>query len=161
MTHKQIQELGNHYRGLIIDKWVSLEKAMDYYIGYYFTKGGEEFDDMFVLILGDERMTFESKRQVFQEIVKKDIPDFYTARPAIAAELQTMSAARNVLAHRVLDTGSDAQALPDNTIRFHKLKNKFEFVIYTVDELDKLYDQMSEINGLLLGNLRPKFVNDI
>ncbi len=140
-----ITETAIEYRGKIIHEACYLEKMIDTYIAMYFCEENPlKISDMQLLILGDNRMNFESKRQIFDFISKNYDQNWYYQYKNISKDLQDIIEHRNVLAHCLLDTSEDSKNFQEGVIRFIRFKNNVDYKVYTVDTLFDLWDKIGK-----------------
>jgi hypothetical protein len=128
---------------------------MDAYIAAFLCSEFERRQDLHLLILGNERMNFESKRQVFLQIIKKYNHKIFVEHPDIAKDIEKIIQERNILAHYLLDFGEEAMALPKGTIRFHKIKNDHTYLVYTGDDIERLYNKIEAILDIIASYFNP------
>lgn len=137
----EIYELAAKYRGNVLNEMSYLEKLIEVYIADYFTNGNlNKSNDMHLLILGDNRISYESKRQIFNEIAVKNNYEWYISytgiknhpkptksKPSIGMnkDLIHVIEQRNLLAHCIVDT-SDKARNENNKISFLRFKNDIQ-----------------------------------
>lgn len=134
-TATELNQLSEKYRGEILNEISWLEKLIDTYIASHFTKGDEQLIvEMQLLLFGDNRMTFENKKQVFQWIAENKDHDWYYSYRSMQdrefktkdfemnADLDYVIQNRNIFAHCLLDDSKKAQ-LDDDNLTFFRFKN--------------------------------------
>lgn len=163
---KRLQEIlvdGASYRGEVLNTVIVLERMIDVYIAAYFCTDPQKRTEMILLLLGNERINFESKRAIFAEIIKTGSTEIKKDRPDIGKEITAVMEHRNKLAHYVLDSSPDALALPTGTIRLARLKNSRTHHDYTRADIDKIINDAWSITGTIrsgLGIVSPRNPNE-
>lgn len=153
---KDLYKEAAKYRGEIINETIWLEKRMDDYIAYYFCDDTDRNREMHLLFLGDNRMSFEGKKQIFDFIARThDIEWYQSYKSRRSTSVKKGSIAmnndmcyimekRNLLAHCVLDSSESARAKDIGVVSFVRYKNeekKFEFTESIFREIrEVLYD---------------------
>jgi len=132
-------------RGTILHHITLLESLLNAYIAFHFCgKNKEKIEEMVLMILGDERMTLNSKAQVFYALATTHDKQWYESYKSFRVhpdkkktysmnnDLVYSIEERNVFAHRVLDKGDliDNLPLPKGILRFARLKNDYEALDY-------------------------------
>ncbi|MBG9377929.1 hypothetical protein I5907_16935 [Panacibacter sp. DH6] len=138
------------YRGVVIHQMSHLEKALDTYIAHYLTDNNEvKISEMQLLIFGDNRMTMESKRQIFHYIAQhhdnwwyknyKPVREVESKKGSVLMnkDLTWVIEQRNVFAHCIPDTRYEAY-LETDSVGFLKFKDKEERIQFTQDEFNIL-----------------------
>lgn len=64
-------------RGQFINHFAFIEKQMELFIAYHFCKNENTVYEMVELLTGDRFVSFESKRAVFENIMKRHRPQEY------------------------------------------------------------------------------------
>ena len=119
------------FRGDVIEHLSICEYFIDTYISCYLTNDRHKRDEVVNLILGTNRITLESKRQIYDYIIESNFPEDWVKYKPIRKILQNIIEERNVIAHY----SSEEHANNYNTIIFTKYKNVRSQKIYT--ELDQ------------------------
>ena len=147
---KDIFQVAAEYRGSIINETIWLEKRMDDYIAYYFCDDVNRTQEMHLLFWGDNRMSFEGKKQIFDYIARKHDLDWYKQYISLRSapvkkgsismnnDLCYIMEQRNILAHCVLDLRKDARNKEKGTVSFLRFKNeekRFEFTVEIFNEI--------------------------
>lgn len=153
MTDQEKKQTVIGWRGQVLELMSQLEVVISLYITYHFVGGNDEkkFVDMQVVILGDDRMSLNSKAQVFYFLVTEYNKDWYNSykshRPtpkkkspySLNSDLIYVIEQRNIFAHRILEDGKLTDiVVPDGVIRFAKFKNSIEGVDYTNEKYQEL-----------------------
>lgn len=101
------------FRSEILHEVTFLEKIIDTYLANHFCNGiSKRVEDMEFHVFGDNRISFDSKRQIFYEIaIKYDKAWYNSFKPMkkenLNNELSYIITERNKLAHLIIDTDSD------------------------------------------------------
>lgn len=158
--YNRIVQLTIKYRGIIIHQMSHLEKALDTYIATYLTGGDQtKIGEMQLLIFGDNRITLESKRQIFQYIAEHHDNHWYNSykpvRTSIASkkksnpfnkDLVWVIEQRNIFAHCIPDTSNEAY-LKQDSVGFIKFIDKAEVFHFT-------YENFMELENTILALTR-------
>jgi hypothetical protein len=88
------------FRGSVIQRACELELVIDLYIAQYFTKDNQKIINYLQLI--SPRLTFDSKREIFNFLIKKYNPEF-EEQFKYHADLDKIIKQRNIFAHYVID----------------------------------------------------------
>lgn len=139
---EQITQTAIKYRGEILERMSWLEKFIDIYITNYLTKKDNyKAQEMQLLIFGDNRISLESKRQIFQRIAEandllwfkayKSVRKIESKKDSIIMnkDLVYVIEQRNVFAHCIADTTDKGTSNLD-AIGFVKFKDKGETIWY-------------------------------
>jgi len=158
-------KLAAKYRGEVINETIWIEKSVDVYIAKYFCKNEAIGKEMHLMILGDNRMTFENKKQVFDFLAKKHEMDWYQSynsirdnsrkknRVPLAGDLDYIIGERNVLAHCMLDVSKEALELGDGTIRFRRFKNDYQAFDFNEEKLNLIHKILYDIGTFFKNKL--------
>jgi hypothetical protein len=127
----ELLETSMIYRGKMLHYMSMLELVMNIYIANHFCgKDNDKINDMQLLILGDDRMSFKSKMDVFIFIAKKYDSEWYKTYKGVGKELRVdlthAMEQRNVFAHRVADNEDSplsGQKLDKAIVRYVSYKN--------------------------------------
>jgi len=105
-----------------------LERAIDHYLSWYFASNDPlKYEELILLIFANERISFESKRQIFTFLLKKHHDPFLIKNPNLIKDLIYIIEQRNILAH--YDYDSDELTKDGLTqINFVKYKNTLDFI---------------------------------
>jgi len=143
-TQEQIQLASYFYRGQIVGDLIYLERLIDEIIAQHLCETREKQVEIFELILGNERMGFSNKIQVFEYIIKTYRQSLFTLNPKIFADLKNLNAERNIVAHYLLDTSENGIKVfeQNRSIGFVKFRNSTT-TIWRTDA------QKSDFNALL------------
>ena len=146
---KKIIETAIRYRGSVINDVAWLEKLIDNFIIFHFTKEETKIIEMQLLLFGDNRLIFENKRQIFDYIAMKHHYDWYlgyeTIREglpksksiAMNKDLVWVIEERNKFTHLLLDS-TEAGRNKVDTIGFLKFKNSPEVFEYKETQFKEL-----------------------
>jgi hypothetical protein len=154
-TSKAIN-LSIKFRGSVLHMVSYLELTLNMYIAKFFCgEDTKKIEEMFVLLLGDDRVSFKSIVDVFVQIAKKYDLDWYKSYKGLKKDLRLdliyIVEERNVIAHRVV-TGNEFLENPSkDELHFIKFKNSINTSIYTQTQID-------ELNSLIKNAI--DFVND-
>lgn len=130
-----------YYRGQIIGDLIYLERQIDEFISKYLCDTEEKQKEIFELILANERMSFNSKIQVFEFLCKKHEKDFYNSNPDIFKDIKVLNDERNIVAHYFLDTSENGKRgfLENEKIGFIKFRNSTETLWRTNEDYLKYH----------------------
>ncbi len=138
-TIQQIQLSGYSYRGQIISDLIHLERLIDESISRHFCTDTDKQKEFFELIIANERMTLNSKIQVFEFIFKKHHIDLIKSVPEIFSNLKSLNEERNIVAHYLLDTSEEGRKAFNDfaKIGFVKFRNSTETLWRSNDDVNK------------------------
>lgn len=172
-TYQDLMRQAAEYRGQIINEVIWIEKMVDIYISSHFCKRDKSLmEEMHILLLGDNRIAFDNKRQIFHAIAMKHDDkwyDSYKDNSGLPKEVKTKTAGafnnalcylieqRNVLAHCLLDTTKEAKYREDEKIKFFRFKNEiseFEFTPELLSGIHMLILDMNVFLGKRIGSFR-------
>jgi hypothetical protein len=132
-------------RGLIINETIYLERLIDEFLGRHFCPDPAKRVELFELILGNERINFESKRQILQFVLEKHHKKLVDENKSIFSDLKKIIDERNFLAHQLLDSSEEAfDKLKEGKIGFVKFRNSTEKVWYDDPKLNKIRQSISD-----------------
>ena len=120
---KEINEVANRVRGVILGQATYLEKMLEYYIATFYCGETPKRDHMIETFLTND-IGFKAKVVAFQRIVKhSENSAFLSKNPKIRENMNTVYRYRNCVAHEVADTSPDAIEFYKNTgaVLFTKL----------------------------------------
>jgi len=154
--------LAKAMRAEFLESFVGLEKMIDFYLAFHFCPDptdGTLAHELMDAIICTDRITFESKRQVFQFLVKKHNPGFYEKHKTIFSDLTEFMQTRNILAHYSIYTGTDAvESFTQNgNITFIKFKNDRSLITFTKEDIDDKISAMVEHSEAIADLLAEKF----
>lgn len=89
-------------RGTILDGCIIYERIIDDFICQYFGANEYKRNQLKEFIFSTEKITFDSKRQIFLGLVSVIFPDFKKEHPKFDKKLQELVSLRNLLAHSEL-----------------------------------------------------------
>lgn len=150
MTEREIDNYAIKYRGIVLNEITKLEKLMDSYLSRYFAGDQGRAADLFFLVFGGLRITFENKRGIFDYLQKKGKIDVEKKYPRMMADMQDIFSDRKVLAHYMLDVSKEAMQLPENHVRFFSINNKLEYKEYSQKSIDLIIDKMNKMIEIFL-----------
>lgn len=135
----KIQTSGYNYRGQIINDLIYLERLIDETISRHFCNDIEKRKEFFELIIANERMSFNSKIQVFEYLFRKYQKNFISNFPAVFSDIKKLNEERNIVAHYLLDTSDDGQEKmrKENKIGFVKFRNSSETLWRDQEDINK------------------------
>ena len=145
------------YRGKMLHYMSVLELVMNIYIANHFCgKDNDKISDMQVLILGDDRMSFKAKMDVFIFIAKKYDLKWYQSYQGIRKELKLdlihAMEQRNVFAHRVADN-EDGPLLGEKSskdiVRYVSYKNSIGKEEYTEERFIELLTMVVDMSKFI------------
>lgn len=131
-------EYATTIRGMALNQSVIIEKIIERYIAIILCEKDkvEEFID---LILGNERMTFEGKKQVFQVMTKK-YDNVFVKEGQIFKDIDEVIVKRNIFAHYLLDSSPEfLHTFNFETISFIKFKDTRKKVVYTRKQIENYF----------------------
>ena len=136
---QQIQLSGYSYRGQIINDLIHLERLMDEFLSRHFCNDSERKKEFFELIIANERMSFNSKIQVFEYVLKKHHNQIVIEYPDIFSDIKKLNEERNIVAHYLLDTSTDGIKMYEEfqKIGFVKFRNSTESLPRNNDDINK------------------------
>ncbi len=139
---QQIQLSGYSYRGQIISDLIHLERLIDESISRHFCTTTDKQKEFFELIIANERMTLNSKIQVFEFIFKKHHNDLIKSVSEIFSDLKKLNEERNIVAHYLLDTSEDGRKMFNDfkKIGFVKFRNSTETLWRSNDDVNKWHE---------------------
>ena len=117
-------------RGLIINDSIYLEKLTDEFIARYFCPSKAKRTHLFEFILGNERITAMSKKDVLKLIIEANYPDIVVANKTLFADLTTIIEERNMFAHQMVDASKEAEKLEANSFHLIRFKNSTRHFLY-------------------------------
>lgn len=135
----KIQTSGYNYRGQIISDLIYLERLIDEIISRHFCNDIEKRKEFFELIIANERMSFNSKIQVFEYLFRKHQKSFISNFPSVFSDIKNLNEERNIVAHYLLDTSDDGQEkmIKENKIGFVKFRNSSETLWRGQEDINK------------------------
>jgi hypothetical protein len=141
----EIISKSSQFRGFFINQVTHIEKCIDVKIANHFCKEEDLAIEIVDLILGDRFISFESKKSIFEIILKKHHPEEYKINKDNFIRLTKMQTARNRLAHLIcaVDAPSIDRFEKDESLGFVKYKEKTEVLYYTKDEQYELLNDTS------------------
>jgi hypothetical protein len=158
ITEKDIANMCNKaaaLRGEILNRTIFIERSIDQFIGSYFCEIEDKKDDLLLWIVC-ERMTFDLKKQLFEYLLKKTVPDFYERNKNDIAFLSSIMEERNILAHYLLNTTEDGvrRFVEKKELTFAKFKNKFDLKPFGEAEYNILKSKIIKIEKMFEGGIK-------
>lgn len=135
-----------YYRGQMMGEAIALEKRIDQFIAEHFCKTKRLQNEMYLMFLGDNRISFDGKKQIFEWIAKKHHKEWAKSfsydiycdntkgKSALSAALSFVIEQRNIMAHRMIRAGHD-DLLEEDKITFLIVKNEVKPVEYTQEKV--------------------------
>lgn len=150
---KHLEDQAFYLRGKIINHTIILERVIDEYLTNYFCGEDEEKRKVLMYSLfGTNRITLDSKRQLFEDIIKKDKPDFVKKHPYLKKDLIYIAEQRNILAHYMLNSSDDGINNHDSHIEFVNFKGERKIIRFEektqIDLISKIEKSIISINSL-------------
>lgn len=109
------------------------------------------------LILGDNRIAFLPKIEIFHFIAKtneKAWLDSYKGTSTLKKDLIDIMEQRNIFAHRIVDTSSSFTGVPpDGTLRFVTFKNDVNFNDYNQIIFESLVKKIKNVTDFIIIHL--------
>jgi hypothetical protein len=146
METTSYEGMSNYYRGLLISRFATLEKSLDYYLASQFTSRDNIADLTNIII---DRLTFENKKTALKAILDKkssangfvrtNTKSFPSGK--FIEELRSLQFQRNCFAHYHLSTNIDEPSSIISLIEFrdsksilHYTKTKYYNILKRMDE---------------------------
>ena len=139
---KLITDFSVKLRGEVLERCIEFEMAINQYIMTYFhkTDKNKQFDVLFYLL---DRMSFDAKISVFQEMLKQRFGDDYkNICERKIGKLRWLKEHRNVFAHYMTDLRADS---PSNGVNYFKFRNKMQFEYYDLEKIETIFTQANEV----------------
>ncbi|HVV55646.1 MAG TPA: hypothetical protein VHC47_09995 [Mucilaginibacter sp.] len=135
------------FRGIFLNQVTHIEKLIDIRIANHFCTTEDRALEIVDLVFGDRFITFESKRTIYEIIIKKHHPEDYKANKANFQKLTNIQTVRNRLAHLIVSVSEDAvkQFEKDGTLGFVKFKEKTEALYYSPKEQNEILQDTEDI----------------
>lgn len=115
-------------RGGLINDTIFLEKVIDEWLSKYFCSNKVRKNELFEMVFCNDRLTYNSKIQVFHEIVKNHCKSFNRQNPKLINDLEDIGRHRNIFAHWMLDTSEPL--LESGELRFLKSRDFDKYELY-------------------------------
>jgi hypothetical protein len=155
---EEMLEVAAKYRGNVLNEVIYLERIIDRYITRHFVGDdpAKEFD-LHVAVLGNNRMTLDAKKQVFEYIAAKYDPIFLTKYKSsrivnpdqknnkkeckhhnLQSDIAYIITQRNILAHFILDDREEARKRHIDEVTFVRFRDEekpFDFDIHSYNQL--------------------------
>jgi len=155
---EKLLELGVDTRGLIINQTIMAERLIDEYLSNHFCNTQEDVVEIMDLVFGSKSITFESKHQIFKEILKRYNKDFQSSNKTIHKDIDEMIRIRNIMAHYLLDTTYDVvEGFSGNEISFIKFAKIRVKETFTTDKIASHLKMLDEtIDKIIILNSETK-----
>jgi hypothetical protein len=144
-------------RGKIIEQAIYIERFIDYYIANYFCGDKRKSFELIDIIISTNKITFDSKLEVFKTITEKYNNQFLINNPQLINRIRKIIQVRNVFAHHQAYLGDEALEKYEyqDVYTFIKFKNDTVVLEYSKIDIDNIYIECTEIstNLRLLNNL--------
>ncbi len=128
-------------RGAIINDAIMVERLIDFYISNLYGETKEKATELRDWVF-TERISFESKIQLFALVIDKHNSKFKKDNPDFLKELIHIVEQRNIFAHYLCFSDDEAMELfhKNGSLTFGKYKNDAKEIIYTTDQLKRVSD---------------------
>ena len=142
-------------RGSVLNEIITLERLMDNYISSYFCDTEEKRKELMALIMCTERITFDSKRQVFETIMQRRHPEVYSKNKKTLNYLSNIMQERNKLAHYMLMYSEDAaNGLDNKEFTLVRFKNVVTHEVFGEPRITELINKVHKCMEIII-NLHP------
>jgi len=140
------------FRGIFINQVTHIETLINVHIANHFCDTEAKALEIVDLVLGDRFIAFESKRTIFEAIVKKHKPSDYKEDKKKFEKLTSVQNIRNKLAHLIIavDEKSVEKFKKDGTLGFVKFKEKTEALYYSPKEMNDVLKNTQELIDWLI-----------
>lgn len=108
------------YRGRIINATANFERWIDIYLATYFCSDWRKRNQMVEMVFANNRMSFDSKRKLFENILRKQNIKMSDLSPELNKDLNTMFTERNTFAHNSVFLQDEAKLRCDTEVGFVK-----------------------------------------
>lgn len=154
MATYPLSKLQYSLRGNFLASTIEIERKIDDYLSTYFCDTLIKKNELCELLLFNERVTLESKKDIFQGLLKFHNKDFLKSNPNFLDDLNNFSKHRNIFAHLELEEDGS-----QTSITFKRYKaGKMALIVYDIDLINAIGVQAIRINNLideLLRNMPP------
>lgn len=131
-------------RGQIINDTIVLERTLDAYLSMYFSGVAEKGMQAYQLIFATDRMSFESKKQIFYFILQTYIPDALSRYPNINKDLTFIIEKRNIIAHQLFSLTDEDVLKQDSQVSFIRVKNTEQLHPITNEVLNDILSKIKD-----------------
>ncbi|MES2827847.1 MAG: hypothetical protein V4687_06825 [Bacteroidota bacterium] len=145
MTNEEINKYATLYRGTVINKMITLERTVDFYLAHYFSSNAAKEKELMLLIFGNERITFGNKVDILSHLCKSKSVDLSENYPTLLKDLRFLIEQRNILAHFVIIDDAISEHLPDGTIELMKLKNEGSRLHFNTEDFDLAVSKIEDL----------------
>ncbi|RQO75565.1 hypothetical protein DBR43_09510 [Pedobacter sp. KBW06] len=136
-------------RGVILDGCILFERIMDKFISEYFADSEFKKNQLMEFILSTEKISFDSKRQIFISLTNHIFPDFKKQHPNFDKLLQELVSIRNILAHAEL-LRNDQEREEEDSFSYIRYKNgKRTVVNYNNEKIKMISSNMDYVGDTL------------
>jgi len=139
-----------HFRAMIIDLSIDIERLLDEYICRYYIKSLQKAIEFKEVLLYTDRIGLSLKCQIFEKGLKESKSKLANGYPEFIDDLNEMIRIRNVFAHGELDMSEDAinkQEVQLTFIRYRK--GKLDPEIYPLDKFKQMLVAKNHIKRTL------------
>lgn len=119
-TREEIIAQSMKYRGQIIHQMANFERWVDIYLATYFCGNTEKRNQMVDMVLANNRMSFDSKRKLLENVLTKQDIRMSTLSPEFSKDMNNAFRERNTMAHNSVYLNEEAQSRDDGFIGFIK-----------------------------------------
>lgn len=164
-NYPELLSIASKFRGEIINETIWIEKCIDIYLATYFCNNEFKKLEMHLLIFGDNRMSFENKKQAFDYLAKKTDLEWYKSyistrddsrkkgRIPLASDLDYIILNRNILAHCMLDLSKSNRETNDDIFTLIRFKNDKQHHMFTPELLKQLHNILRDITEFFVKKL--------
>lgn len=137
----------NMVRGTVIGMAIALETVVNKFIAKHFCSSKLKQREMIEYLLGTERMSFDTKRQLMETIIQSHLPHLYESRyRQILRDIELrIIPKRNEFAHGLTDLKTET-AKHTGLIKYKKGKVN---VIYSYEEIQALLKMIDDHTGAI------------
>ncbi len=140
-------------RGAMINDTVFLEKVIDQWLSEYFCQHPKRRSDIFELVFCHDNLGYNSKVQIFCEIIKRHCPEFNSDNPKLKSDLEEIGKHRNRFAHWLLDTKEEQ--LQSNELRFLRSKDLEDYEHYTNERILSIVERIDYYKFAIASAVQP------
>ena len=143
---EEMFEASTRLRGLVLDATIDIERAIDNYLSNYFCATSNKKNELNELLFFTEKVTLESKRQIFCAIVETHNQAFLNKHPDFLSSIERIVPHRNIFAHLELDDSELAISSSDIELVFKKYaKGKLTSKKYDIEQLKNLREDIARV----------------
>jgi hypothetical protein len=126
------------YRGQIIHEVSRMERSLDFYIASYFCDTKEKVDEFANIILGANRISLDGKRKLFDILIKKQKPYFFTRYDTFNKDMNTVMYERNSFAHNMVSLRDDSISQHEIHIGLQKINANSRIEWYSPERVQSI-----------------------